>query len=192
MPSNSAHSRGGSDVVDSFLQDLRFALRTLRRRPAFTAAAILALGLGIGAATAVFSVVNGVLLRPLPYADPGRLVTVWMTFPHWRDQPILRGRWQTIGLSYGDYAALRDGAASFEGVAAYDVSLAALTGLDAPREVAVGRGTASLFPLLGVRPALGRWFLPGEEGPGAPALAVLSHERWRAWFGGDPAVLGRT
>ncbi len=174
------------------LQDLRFALRQMRRRPAFSAVAVLALGIGIGATTAMFSVVDGVLMRPLPYTEPGQLVAIWQTFPHWRGRPTMEATWDQMGLSYPDYADLREQQTFFSDVAAYNVRPFVLNGLGEPREVAVGIGTASLLPLLGITPSVGRWFLPGEEGGGAPLLAVLSHEIWESGFGADANVIGRT
>ena len=97
--------------------DLRFALRTFRRRRLLTAVAVTTIALGIGAATSIYSVVDGVLLRPLPFREPGRLVAVWNTFPEWRKEPILVRMWDRIPLSIPEYRDLRDGARSFESVA---------------------------------------------------------------------------
>jgi predicted permease len=151
------------------------------------------LAIGIGATTAMFTVLDGVLWRDLPYRNPARLVTVWQTFPHWRGKPALDAMWNRIALSYSEYrnvSALRD---DFENVAgAYWWQGVRWTGRGDPVEVSVARGSASLLPMLGIEPALGRWFLPGEEGPSAPQLAVLSHQLWVERFGSDPRALGAT
>jgi predicted permease len=173
-------------------QDIGFAVRTLRRRPAFAATALLTLALGIGATTAMFTVVDGVLLQPLPYRDPSRLVSIYTTFPHWKGQPVVGSIWNTLRTPYPDYMNLIKSQRSFEGVAGFMLSNASLGLGDKSISIHEGYGTANLLPLLGVKPSLGRWFLPGEDGPAALHLALLSHELWQARFGGDSAILGRS
>jgi putative ABC transport system permease protein len=174
------------------LHDLLFGIRHLRRRKALAAVAIAMMALGIGTTTAMFTVVHGVLWRQLPYAEPGRLVTIWQTFPHWRGQPVLDGQWDRIGLSFSEYRRVAALTHRFESVAAaYWRHPARLRSEPATVEISIARGSASLLPTLGVRPVLGRWFLPGEEGAGAPQIAVLSHTTWMTRFGGDASVLGR-
>ena len=174
-----------------FAQDVVFALRTLRRRAGFTVIAVLTLALGIGAATAIFTVVDGVLLRPLPFRSAGELVTVWQTDARHREQATLRRRWDRLWFTYPEFQQWRTDQRSFADVAVYGAQEMALTGLGDPTEVAVSTATASLLPLLGTRVSLGRWFLPGEEGPGTERLAVISHELWTGRFGSDPDVVDR-
>src|SRR6185295_14316214 len=172
-----------------FFGDLRFAARYLVRRPLVTAVAVATLALGIGATTAMFSVVDGVLWRDLPYPAPGRLVTIWQTFPHWRGRPILENQWDRIALSYSEYNKVSALDQDFEGIAAaWWRQGVRLTGAGDPLEVSRARGSASLLPLLAIQPAIGRWFLPGEEGASAPHLAVIPHDLWTSRFGNDPAV----
>lgn len=179
--------------VPTLLGDVRAAWRYLVRKRAVTALALMMLALGIGTTTAMFSVLDAVLLRALPYRNPAELVTVWQTFPHWRGVPVLDAMWNRIALSYTEYqdvSALRD---EFEGTAAaYWRPDARLTGAGEPLAITVARGSASLLPLLGLQTALGRWFLPGEEGPSAPQVAVLPYGLWVERFGAAPDVLGLT
>ena len=151
------------------------------------------LALGIGATTAMFSVLDGVVWGALPYRNPARLVTVWQTFPHWRGNPALDSMWNRIALSYSEYRNVSALGDDFEDVgAAYWWQGVRWTGQGDPVEISVARGSASLLPMLGIETAIGRWFQPGEEGPSAPPLAVLSHQLWMERFGGDPHALGAT
>ncbi len=184
--------------TESTIQDLRLALRTLRRRPLFTSVAVLTLGLGIGATTAMFSVVDGVLLKPLPYNEPDRLVSVWQTMPSWEGGTGSEGKlWDRARLTYSQYRHLSDNSTVYEGLAVYQGGIwddATLTGVGDPVELRAGAATASLLPLLGVQPLLGRWFLPGEEafrGGDAASVVVVSHEFWRGRLGGSSEALGR-
>ncbi|MGD8727295.1 MAG: ABC transporter permease [Gemmatimonadales bacterium] len=182
------------------MQDLRCALRTLRRRPLYAAVAVLTLGLGIGAVTAMFSVVDGVLLKPLPYDQPGRLVAVWQTVPFARKLAGDDGaRWDRTRLTYAQYRDLSDKSTVYEDLAAYRAGtpdVATLTGVGDPVELRAGAASASLLPLVGVRPAQGRWFLPGEEassaGDNGASVAVVSYELWQSRFGGSREALGST
>jgi len=188
------HLSKGSMIqrVESVLQDVRFGLRSLRRRPLFTLVAVGTLGLGIGATTAIFSVVEGVLLRPLPYDEPGELVAVFETFPKWRDNPQLSAGWDQNYLAWPDYERWRDNQTMFEDVAVYGSTAMILTGADAPERTMVGLASVSLFPLLGVESVLGRAFLPGEDGRAAQKLVMLSHAAWQERFGGDRQAIGST
>src|SRR5262245_24947997 len=168
------------------LNDFRYALRQLRKNPGFTTVAVLTLALGIGGTTAIFSVLNAVLLRPLPYKNPDQLVMLWRTNTN-------EGKGQGTA-SFPDILDWRAQNNAFVHVAAYraDVDWA----LTAVREPARLRGTtasADLFPLLGVEPFLGRTFLPEEDALGGRELAVLlSYQLWQTHFNGDAAILGKT
>ena len=167
------------------MQDIRYALRTLGKNLGFTLVAVLTLGLGIGANTAIFSVVQNLLLRPLPYPQPESLVEIWNTYP----PQVPRG-----GLSPGDYADWRKEAKSFSEMGAYaDVSRGFnLTGDGEPQRVLIGYASSSLFPMLGARVVAGRSFLPEEDRAGSAPVVLLSHRLWQSRFGGDPRVVGRT
>ena len=173
-------------------QDVGFAIRTLRRRPAFAATAVMTLSLGIGATTAMFSVVDGVLLQPLPFREPGKLVTIYTTFPYWRGRAVVGPLWNTLRTPFPDYVNLIQGQRSFEAIAGFDVAGASFSTGEQTTTIVESSGTANLLPMLGVTPLIGRWFLPGEDGTTAQPLVVLSHAFWQNRFGGDSAVVGRT
>src|SRR5215213_7283275 len=168
--------------LETLLQDLRFGWRLLRRTPGFTAAAVLTLGLGTGVTTAVFSVLDQVVLRPLPYAQPERLTMLWETnssrsLPHERLSPV----------NFGDYRSLTQ---VFEDAAAWWYPQVNLTALDRePLRVRAVEASANFFQVIGVQPAMGAGF------PSAPLydrdpVAVISHRLWRERFGSDPAIVG--
>jgi putative ABC transport system permease protein len=175
--------------MHDLLQDLRFGLRSFRRAPGFTLVAVLTLALGIGATTAIFSVVNAVLLRPLPYRDAERIVMVWMdNRPQNMPEDI---------HSWPNFADLRTQSAAFARLAAYRRGGYNLTGGCAegtcePQRVNAAVSTADLFAVLGTTPALGRPYTADEETPGRDNVAVISHGLWTRQFGGDPAAVGRT
>ncbi|MFI5210483.1 MAG: ABC transporter permease, partial [Gemmatimonadales bacterium] len=167
----------------SMLHDLRIAIRSLRRVPGFAAVVVLTLALGIGANTAIFSVVNGVLFTPLPYPRPDRLVLVWEQNPH-------RGNSRNV-VSPSNYLDWRDRARSFSGLAAFTWTGITLTGGNP--EHAEGRAVSQeFFTVLGVTSALGRTFTAEESAPGAAKVMVLSHGLWQRRFGGDSTIVGRT
>jgi predicted permease len=157
-------------------QDFRYCFRSLGRSPGFAVLAILALALGIGANTAIFSVVNGVLLRPLAYADPNRLVVIL----HDGQFPV----------SPADYLDWRKQSRSFERMGAAQVWSASLTGRDNAEQLGGMQVSANLFALLGVPPLRGRTFETGEDQPARGHIAVLSYQLWQRRFGGDPAIVG--
>jgi predicted permease len=163
-------------------QDLRYASRGLRRSPGFTVVATGALALGIGATTAMFTIVSTVILRPLPYADPARLVMVWERTPN-SDRPNV--------VSMPNFRAWLERSRSFERMAAYRPNLMNLLGTDAPVQVPGTSVTADFFTVFGVSPVLGRTFREGEDAPGAAPVAVLAHGFWLQHFGGRPDVIGR-
>jgi putative ABC transport system permease protein len=171
--------------METLWQDLRHAFRALRKSPGFTAVAVLTLGLGIGANTAIFSVVENVLLRPLPYQDPAALVQVWNTYlPAFPQTP----------MSSGDFQDFQRQASSFSQMAAYvdPPSGFNLTGDGQPERLEATLATSGLFPLLGVRPVVGRTFAPEEDKPGGPPVVLISRRLWQNHFGSDPSVVGRT
>jgi putative ABC transport system permease protein len=171
--------------MDQLLKDLRYALRTLAQRPAFTTVAVLTLALGIGATTAIFSVVRGVLLQPLPYDAPDRIVQIWSP---WSNEPGVRIGRSPIG--FADLVDAREAITSLERIAAYvPQSSVNLTGTEVPERVFVTSTTADLFYVLGSSAAVGRTFLVEEDTPGGNDVVVLSHALWQRRFGGDPSVL---
>ena len=178
--------------MQSLLQDIRFALRTLRRRPTFTAIAVLTLGLGIGATTAIFSVVDSVLLRPLPFRDAGALVSVSRTYPEWRDNDILRKDWDRIAFSYPKFLEWRNAQRSFTDAGAWGSFPATITGTDNPEVVSGLRVSPSLLSMLGVQPILGRVFLADDGLAGAPRLVILSFELWTSRFGSARDIVGQS
>ncbi|MGH9395173.1 MAG: ABC transporter permease, partial [Terriglobales bacterium] len=165
------------------LRDLRFALRLLRRSPAFTAVAVLVLGLGIGANTAIFSLVDAVLLEPLPFAHPEQLVQMYET----ESAP---GSFPLSGPDFPDWKAQSQ---LFADMTLYNYSRSLnLNGGGQPQRVIAAPAEANFFSLLGVQPALGRTFAPGEDQPGATPVAVLSHNLWESRLGGDPKAVGQS
>jgi putative ABC transport system permease protein len=164
--------------------DLRFALRSLTRRPVFTAVVVLTLALCIGATTAIFSVVNAVLLEGLPYRDPERLVMVWSNDS--------KGEVPRNVVSAANYFDWQARSRSFESLGAYFPNWnLTLTGVDEPERLQVAVASSSLFQLLGVRPALGRAFDKSEDVPGSPRAVVLSYGYWQRRYAGDPAIVGK-
>ncbi|MGC2620480.1 MAG: ABC transporter permease [Acidobacteriaceae bacterium] len=167
-------------LFETILQDLRFALRMLARAPGFTAVAILTLALGIGANVAIFSVVNAVLLRPLPYAQPNRLVVV----------PENRASLTGQGMSWPTFTELHDHNRVFTTMAGLVSHALTLTGRGEPADISTVSVTADFFPLFSVRPLLGRTLLPTDGQRGAGPAVVLSENLWRSRFGADPAIIG--
>ena len=165
------------------LQDIRYGLRVLRRQPTFTAVAVLTLALGIGINAAMFSVVNAVLLRPLPFHDSARLVSVH------EGVPTLG--FAKIPFSVPDLMLYEQGQKSFEGMASYRNQDFELSGIGEPSRITAARVSANLFPLLGRQPSLGRFFHSDEDRPGV-AVAILSYKFWQSKYAGSPDVLGRT
>ncbi len=164
--------------------DIRYALRSLKNHPGFAVVAIVTLALGIGGTTSIFSVVEAVLLRPLPYAEPDRLVTFWTT-----DEATGADRGS---VSYPDYSDWREQATRLDGAAAFRGWGATMTAADAPAEALDGGAvSAGFFSVLGVLPQVGRWFTEHDETPGHERVVVLSHAMWRERFGGAPDVSGR-
>jgi predicted permease len=181
----------GRGEMRGWISDMRNAFRGLARRPGFAVAVTLTLGLGIGATTTILSVVDGVMLRPLPYDEPSRLVAVGVTDPSRApvdgDGPVELQR-----LSMLSYRGLRERAASFEGLSGIEPSAVFLTDAgDGPDEVRSARVASELFEVLGVSPALGRTFLPQEHLPDSEGVVLITYGAWQRRYGGDPDIVGR-
>src|SRR5690349_8129221 len=164
--------------------DLRYALRMLAKNPGFTAVAVGALALGIGANTAIFTVANTLLLRPLPYAHPDRLVLIAAAQINQRSRPGV--------FSFPRFTMMREHARSFSGIAAFTNEIFNLTGLGDPEQIPSARVSWNFLDVLGVRPALGRSFLPDEDQPGGKPVVMISSRLWRNRFGGAGDVVGKT
>ncbi len=185
MSTPTPHRRGAILSPDRLLQDVRYALRTLRSTPGFTFTAVAILALGIGANTAIFSLVSSTLLRPLPFPDPERLVMVW-------DDVRGVGGPPRAEPTLGDFVDWRDGSASFDELAVYLRVDYNLTGGGEPERVTGSRTTTNLFATLGLQPVLGRTFVPDDEGANALPVAIISTTLWERRFGADPGLVGRT
>ncbi|MDQ1387555.1 MAG: putative transport system permease protein [Acidobacteriaceae bacterium] len=173
----------GVHFIETLFRDIRYGLRALRKSPGFTAIAVLTLGVGIGANSAIFSVINGVLLKPLPYLHPEELIDLQLTAP---------------GVNFPDadpapflYFTYREQGRSFQSVGLYRWNTQSVTGLDEPEEVQCLNVTAEVLPILGVQPTLGRWFSENDAAPGSPQTAVLTYGWWQTHFGADRSVIGR-
>ena len=177
-----ARGTWGWICFQQFAQDLRFGARSLRRSPGFATIAILTLALGIGANTAIFSVVNGVLLRPLPYPDAERLAIIWSG---------LGSVNRAVASTYELYE-IRARTKEFDQIGGIWVTNGTLPGEGDPEQVKVGVVTSNFLPILCPRPALGRFFEPQDEAPNAPWALVLSHGAWVRRFGSDPSIVGKS
>ena len=169
--------------VERLVRDVRYALRTLRKAPGFTSIAVLTLAVGIGATIAIFSVIDGVLLKPLPYRQPDELIDLTHTAPG-------------VNLPEADpapflYFTYREQGGSFQSLGLYRWTSRSVTELTEPENVQGLDVTAEVLPMLGVQPALGRWFSEQDDAPGSPLTMVLMHGWWQARFGGDRSVIGR-
>ena len=174
----------GANVLESFVQDLRFGFRMLRKSPAFTAVAVLTLALGIGANTAIFSIVDAVLLRSLAYPHPNQLVLMFAV--------PLKEPEALSGISYRDFTEYRKQNRVFSEMAGNAFHDLTLTGTGEPSIVNTGDVTPEIFPLLDAKPLLGRILLPEDGKPGAAPVAVLSENLWRSRFGSSPALIGQS
>src|SRR5215467_5591348 len=169
--------------MQTLLQDLRYGARMLAKRPGFTLIAVLTLALGIGANTAIFSVVNAVLLRPLPYEQPERLTVLYETNPQ-------QGR-DEMSVSYPNFIDWRAQSQSFEQLAAFRSGGVIFTGKYEPARLQAYVVSADLFALLRVKPLRGRVFLPEEDKVGGAPVVVVSHGFWQSQFGGDEKLIGQ-
>lgn len=166
--------------METFWQDVRYAVRTLRHSPLFAATVVFTLALTSGATTGIFTIVNGLLLRAMPYPEPDRLVMLYQAIP--------KGR--PAGFSAPDYVAFEERASSFVSMAAFRNRDYELSGVASPERITSARVSAALFDTLRVAPALGRSFTP-EEDRGNRPVAILTDGLWRRHFGADPSIVGR-
>ena len=172
--------------LEGALRDARYALRMIRNRPGFSVTALLSLALGIGANTALFTVLDAVLIRPLPYPRSDALVGVFNTL-------VIQGQlFERVELSPGMYAACKEGAKVFESFGVWTPGTATVTGLGDPEQLVTVTATQGVLPVLGVPAYIGRWFSNEDDTPGAPQTVILSYAYWQRKFGGNREVLGRT
>jgi putative ABC transport system permease protein len=172
-------------LVAATLQDVRYALRSFRKSPGFAAAVLIVLALGIGANAAIFTVVNAVLLKPLPYKDSDRLVMVWHVPP-----PAMFPGMTQFAVSAANYLDWERRQHVFTRMAVHQYKTYTLTGRGQPEMLRAQSVSAGFFDVLGVRPIAGRWFLPEEDDPGHEPVAILSHRLWQTRFGGDRSIVG--
>ena len=178
-----AFVRGPVEHLHAALADVRYAARGLRRSPIFTTVAVLTIAMGIGANTAIFSAVRAVALRPLGFAESSRLVRIW--------ENNERLKITRFAVSVPNYVSWREQATVFDELAGWRSVSTTLTTGGEPQRIGTLEATASVLPLLGIRPLLGRNFLPEEDRPGGPKVAILFESLWRERFGADPALVGR-
>src|SRR5215203_5919532 len=170
------------NLMNTLFQDLNYGLRMLVKHPGVTAIAVLTLALGIGANTAIFSVVNAVLLNPLPYREPNALVSLWENVP-------THGRWRASPANFLDWKKQNT---VFEDVSAFGASSLTLTGDGEPEQLAGTRVSSGYFNVIGMDPALGRAFSPEEHERGKGQVVILSHAFWQRRYGGDTTIINRT
>jgi len=178
-----ARDMWGWRIRETLLKDMLIGARSLRRRPGFAITAVLSLALGIGVTTAIFTVLNAVALRPLPYPDAEKLI--WMT-------TILKKNSTDEVTLTGHFLEWRRQNRSFTDLAGYNYQTRNLTGLDEPSQLPSAKASASLLPLLGIQPILGRNFLKKEDYKGRDQVVLLANGLWQQRFGGDPKIVGRT
>ena len=179
---DAAYDVKGGGVLETLSQDIRYGVRMLAKHKAFTSIAVITLALGIGANTAIFSVVNELLLRPLPYRDAEQIVTLWEVSPNGRRQN---------SISRANFRAWYAQNTSYQYSAAFSDQRLNLTGDGEPEELSVQFASHEFFKVLGVEPMLGRTFLPEDDQPGAPEVVVLTHGLWQRRFGGQPGLVGQ-
>lgn len=179
---DAAYDVRGGGLLETVTQDIRYGARVLAKHKAFTIVAVVTLALGIGANTAIFSVVNELLLRPLPFRDPERITTLWEISPEGRHQNT---------TSRANFRAWREQSSSFEYMAAFTDQRVNLTDAGEPEELTVQIATADFFKVLGVEPLLGRTFLPEGQERGDQPITILSYGLWQRRFGGQPSIIGQ-
>ena len=185
---HSTPERTSASMLDTLTQDLRFARRSMARSPGNAALAVLILAIGIGASVSMFSVIDAVMLRPLPYPESDRIMSVGLTIPQWRDNPALGDWWDRARWSYDEVVAWRERQTSFDVGAAIGRVSATLTGRGPADRVSVGLAGVGLFEVFGAAPQRGRLLSGGDEGD--PAVAIVSDAFWRNRLGGDDGIVG--
>src|SRR5262252_8644364 len=170
-------------IMEALLKDIRYGMRTLLRRPGFTAIAVITLALGIGVSTAIFSVVHAVLLRSLPYGAGDRLVMVW-------ENNRNKGHDQNV-INLGNFLDWKEQNHVFDDMAAFFDMSAKFTGDSEPEEIPAQIATTNLFSVLGVNAIKGRTFTPEDGKPGQPDIIIISYALWQRRFGADPNIIGR-
>jgi predicted permease len=183
VPSAAIGTPARGSILAQLRQDIRYATRTMRRAPGFTAVVVLTLALGIGAATTIFSLVNGVLLRPLPYRDPDQLVVFYGTSPE--------KQLAEVDFPPGLFVAIRDKSRTFASMAAFEPVGFTITGTGEPVRIDAATVSLDFFRVFGTQPLLGRTFLTGEDRPDDNRVSVISYGLWQRMFGGDSSILGR-
>lgn len=181
-----------TQYLSELAQDTKFAFRMLRRRRTFAAIAIVTLSIGIGAATAIYSVVDSVLLRPLPFENPDRIGALWIREPEMAKNPAVAYLAESMPLGNQEYQAIRVGARSVQSVALYTTASAFVTGTDGTERIGIGKVTSSIFDVLKLRMTLGRPFQTGDDALHAPPVALVSYETWKSRYDGDSSILGKT
>jgi predicted permease len=177
----------GLPFTETLVRDTRHALRRLRKTPAFTAAALLTLGLGIGANTAIFAVIDTILIRPLPYPRSEALIRIGHAAPGLPNLPP-----DVLGCSASMYFTYREENRTFEQFGVWSTGGASLTGIDEPEQPRALSVTYGVLNAIAVKPLLGRWFSQADDTPGTPETVLLTHGYWQRRFGGDPSIVGRT
>src|SRR5437867_9933194 len=172
------------EIMETLLHDARYSIRMLRKNAGFTVVAVIALALGIGATSAIFSVINAVLLRPLPFKDPAGLVRIWGKI----DKAGIPKNW----ISQPELLDLKEQNQTFKDIAAYESGGANLSGSGDPVRVNMASVSASLFPILGIQASVGRTFLEEEDKPGNDKVVLVGTALWRSRFGADPSLIGQT
>lgn len=183
------HESGWETHVDAVWRDLVYAVRSFSRAPMFTIVAVLTLGIGIGANTAIFSVVHGVLLKPMPYADSERLVRLYMNMPA-SESPSKRPLRAARGLTAHQIDEVRAKVRAFSHVGTASATLRGLPSIEEAARLQVAGVSASIFEMIGARAALGRVFTTQDEAPASPPVIILSHAAWQRYFGGNPDIVG--
>lgn len=176
--------------LDATAQDLRVGLRVLRRQPGFTLAVVVTLGLGLGASAAIFSIVNAILLRPLPYVDPEGLVQVVETIP--AEESPTGASERTASMNMSEFIEWQPRARTITDAAVRQSSSMTFDTSEGAVRLSGTRASRALFPMLGVEPVVGRLFEPGDERSGAEKVVLLGHSAWQTYFGGDPRIVGRS
>ncbi|MGH7592289.1 MAG: ABC transporter permease, partial [Gemmatimonadales bacterium] len=186
------HAVKRTRYLTNLVQDMHFALRMLRRRPGFAVLATVTIALGIGAATAIYSVVDAVMLRPLPFNDPGQLVAVWITEQKFRTDPTLTSWWDHIVVGSNDYTTMQAGAHALTDIALWGSSGSTLIAGTSAEQISTVKVSSTLLHTLRVRPVLGRGFLPGEDVLNGPHVTMISWEAWHDRWNSDSAVIGQS